>query len=75
MYFSAVTHKLNVNGHMFIWTLFLFLVFGTLAQSLSVPLSCILYSVRDEVCFQKVSILLATLVIVATTDTNSYASI
>jgi hypothetical protein len=30
---SAITHKLNVSGYMFIWTFFLVLVCGTRAQS------------------------------------------
>jgi hypothetical protein len=40
---SAVTHKFNVSGHMFIWTFFLVLVCGTCAQSLSAPFSYTLY--------------------------------
>jgi hypothetical protein len=32
---SAITHKLNVCGHMLIWTFYLVLARGTWAQSLS----------------------------------------
>jgi hypothetical protein len=41
---SAVTHKLNVSGHMLIRTLFLALVFGIRAQSLYAPFSYTLYN-------------------------------
>jgi hypothetical protein len=40
---SAITHKLNVSGRLLIWTCFLVLVCGTLAQSFSPPSSCNLY--------------------------------
>jgi hypothetical protein len=40
---SAVTHKLNVFGHMLIQTFFLVLLCETHAQSLSAPFSHILY--------------------------------
>jgi hypothetical protein len=40
---SAVTHKLNVSGHILIWTFFLVLVCGIRAQSLSAPFSYTLY--------------------------------
>jgi hypothetical protein len=40
---SATSHKLNVFGHMLIWTLFLVLIGGIRAQSLSAPFSYILY--------------------------------
>jgi hypothetical protein len=36
---SAITHKLNVSGHMLIWTFFLVLVCGTRAQNLSASFS------------------------------------
>jgi hypothetical protein len=39
---SAITHKLNVSGHMLVWTFFV-LVCGTLAQSLSASSSYTLY--------------------------------
>jgi hypothetical protein len=41
--FSAITHKLNVSGHMLMWTFFLVLVCGTRAQSLSTPFIYTLY--------------------------------
>jgi hypothetical protein len=41
---SAVTHKLNVSGHMLTQTLFLALVFGIRAQNLSAHFSYTLYS-------------------------------
>jgi hypothetical protein len=42
---SAVPHKLNICGHMLIWTLFVFvLVCGTRAQNLSAPFSYRIYS-------------------------------
>jgi hypothetical protein len=41
--FSAITHKLNVSGHMLIWTFFLVLVCGTRAQNLSAPFSYTIY--------------------------------
>jgi hypothetical protein len=41
--FSAITHKLNVSGHMLILTFVLVLVYGTRAQRLSVPFSYTLY--------------------------------
>jgi hypothetical protein len=40
---SAITHKLNVSGHMSIWTVFLILLCGTRARSLSAPFSYTLY--------------------------------
>jgi hypothetical protein len=36
---SAITHKLNVSGHVLIWTFFPVMVCGTRAQSLSPPSS------------------------------------
>jgi hypothetical protein len=41
---SAVTHKLNISGQMVIWPIFLVLMCGTSAQSLSAPFSYILYT-------------------------------
>jgi hypothetical protein len=41
---SAITHKLNVSGHMMIWTFFLGLVCGTHAQCLSTLISYTLYN-------------------------------
>jgi hypothetical protein len=40
---SAVTHMLNVSGHVLIWTFFLVLLCGTLAQVLSTPFNYTLY--------------------------------
>jgi hypothetical protein len=40
---SAITHILNVSGHMLMWTFCLVLVCGTRTQSLSAPFSYILY--------------------------------
>jgi hypothetical protein len=40
---SAITHELNVSGHMLIWTFFLVLVCGIRAQSLSAPFSYTAY--------------------------------
>jgi hypothetical protein len=42
---SAITHKLNVSGYMFIWTFFLVLVCGTRAKGLSSPFSYTLHNV------------------------------
>jgi hypothetical protein len=42
-YSLDVTHKLNVSGHMLIWTFFLVLVCGTRAQNLSAPFSYTLH--------------------------------
>jgi hypothetical protein len=36
---SDIIHKLNVPGHMFIWTFFLVVVCANLAQNLSAPFS------------------------------------
>jgi hypothetical protein len=44
---SAITHKLNVSGHMLIWTFVLVLVCGTRAQSLSAPFCRTLYKERN----------------------------
>jgi hypothetical protein len=41
---STITHKLNVSGHILIWTFFLLLICGTHAQSLSAPFSYTLYT-------------------------------
>jgi hypothetical protein len=43
---SVITHKLNVTGHMLIWTSFLVLVFGTRGQSLSASFNYTLYIVE-----------------------------
>jgi hypothetical protein len=43
---SAVNHKLNVSGHMIIWTFVLVLVCGTRAQNLSAPFS---YTLHREI--------------------------
>jgi hypothetical protein len=43
-----MAHKLNYSGHMFIWTFFLAVVYGTRAQSLFAPFSCILYKGLPE---------------------------
>jgi hypothetical protein len=58
--FSAIIHKLNISGHMLIWTFILVLVRGTRAGSSSAPFSYILYihcldlplfpSARDYFC-------------------------
>jgi hypothetical protein len=40
--FPAITHKLNISGHILIWTFFV-LVYGTYAQTLSAPSSYTLY--------------------------------
>jgi hypothetical protein len=36
---SAISHKVNVSGHMLMCTFFLVLVYGNRAQSLSAPFS------------------------------------
>jgi hypothetical protein len=46
---SDITHKLNVCGHMLIWTFFLVLACGTRAQSLSAPFSYTLH-INIKVC-------------------------
>jgi hypothetical protein len=45
---SAITHKLNVSGHMLIWTFSLVLVSGTYAQNLSTPFSYTLHSLASS---------------------------
>jgi hypothetical protein len=40
---SAIIHKLNVSGHVLIWTIFLALVFGTHTQNFSALFSYVLY--------------------------------
>jgi hypothetical protein len=50
---SAITNKLNISGHMLIWTFFLVLVCGTRAQNLSTAFSYTLYlyaSLRAALC-------------------------
>jgi hypothetical protein len=42
----AVTYKLNISGHMLMWTIFF--VPGTRAQSLCEPFSCTLYATSIE---------------------------
>jgi hypothetical protein len=42
---SAITHKLNVSGHVLIWTLFPILVCGSATQSVSAPFIYTLYTV------------------------------
>jgi hypothetical protein len=44
---SAITRKLNVSGHMLIWTFVLVLVCGTRVQSLSAPFSYTLHTCTD----------------------------
>jgi hypothetical protein len=45
---SAINRRLNVSGHLLIWTFFVILVGGTRAQSLSAPFSYTPYTVTRD---------------------------
>jgi hypothetical protein len=48
----AISHKLNISGHMLIRTYFLVLECGTRTQSLSVPFSYTLYIVKVRLIYK-----------------------
>jgi hypothetical protein len=58
---SAVIHKLNVSGHMLMWTFFLVLVYGICARSLFSPFSYTCIAVKMAVMMEEWSMMLSSM--------------